>query len=185
MQKCENILLIPQILKAHTCVCDKIGSDAHGKVKGQTAQHWTNTVEGPPCRSRSLTTGDHTEALRQLADDVYHASLAFGTDDVRTSGGYFHMANVFFKLGDADTANSLYDKVRETQSEVLNNQHKNNFVRFMRERIESCFHVWLKLLEWGETFVDSRFIATGLTFGALGTKLYLFSLYHRDLTCHR
>ena len=55
--------------------------------------------------------GEYTEALRQLADDVYHSSLAFGTDDIRTSGGYFHMANIFHKQDQMDTANSLYEKV--------------------------------------------------------------------------
>ena len=55
--------------------------------------------------------GEYQEALRQLADDIYHSSLAYGTDDIHTSGGYYHMANIFFKEGQTETANSLYEKV--------------------------------------------------------------------------
>ncbi|KAK2172784.1 hypothetical protein NP493_927g00058 [Ridgeia piscesae] len=55
--------------------------------------------------------GDYPESLNQLGNDIYHSSEAFGTDDIRTSGGYFHMANVFFRLNKMKTADSLYKKV--------------------------------------------------------------------------
>lgn len=55
--------------------------------------------------------GEYEEALRQLADDIYHASEEFGTNDIRTSGGYFHMANVFFRQNRMDIADSLYEEV--------------------------------------------------------------------------
>lgn len=55
--------------------------------------------------------GEYDEALRQLADDIYHSSEEFGTGDIRTSGGYFHMANVFFRQGRMDVADSLYSEV--------------------------------------------------------------------------
>ncbi|XP_076451715.1 zinc finger MYND domain-containing protein 12-like [Babylonia areolata] len=57
--------------------------------------------------------GDFPEALRQLADDIYHASEEYGPDDIRTSGGYFHMANVFFRQGKRDVADSLYRQVTD------------------------------------------------------------------------
>ncbi|XP_025081021.1 zinc finger MYND domain-containing protein 12-like [Pomacea canaliculata] len=57
--------------------------------------------------------GDFPEALRQLADDIYNASEEYGTDDIRTSGGYFHMANVFFRQGKRDIADSLYNQVTD------------------------------------------------------------------------
>ncbi|KAK7094179.1 zinc finger MYND domain-containing protein 12-like [Littorina saxatilis] len=56
---------------------------------------------------------DFPEALRQLADDIYHASEEYGPDDIGTSGGYFHMANVFFRQGKRDVADSLYRQVTE------------------------------------------------------------------------
>ena len=43
---------------------------------------------------------------------IYHASEEFGTDDIRTSGGYFHMGNVFFRQGRMDVADTLYRQVR-------------------------------------------------------------------------
>lgn len=36
-----------------------------------------------------------------------------GTDDIRTSGGYFHMANVFYRQNKLDVAFSLYNQVRQ------------------------------------------------------------------------
>ncbi|XP_033642207.1 zinc finger MYND domain-containing protein 12-like [Asterias rubens] len=55
--------------------------------------------------------GNYEESLRHLADDIFHASEEFGTDDIRTSGGYFHMANVFFRQNHMDVADSLYTRV--------------------------------------------------------------------------
>ncbi|XP_070562027.1 zinc finger MYND domain-containing protein 12-like [Ptychodera flava] len=57
--------------------------------------------------------GNFEESLRQLADDIYHASEEFGTDDIHTSGGYFHMANVFFRQNRMDIADSLYTRVTD------------------------------------------------------------------------
>eukprot|EP00745_Piridium_sociabile_P039368 TRINITY_DN7351_c0_g1_i4.p1 TRINITY_DN7351_c0_g1~~TRINITY_DN7351_c0_g1_i4.p1 ORF type:complete len:364 (+),score=95.56 TRINITY_DN7351_c0_g1_i4:114-1205(+) len=57
--------------------------------------------------------GDFPEALRHLADDIYHASEEYGPDDIRTSGGYFHMANVFFRQGKREVADSLYRQVTD------------------------------------------------------------------------
>ncbi|XP_059167425.1 zinc finger MYND domain-containing protein 12-like [Physella acuta] len=55
--------------------------------------------------------GDIEESLRNFADDIYHSSEEFGTDHIRTSGGYFHMANVFFRQGKMDVADSMYRQV--------------------------------------------------------------------------
>lgn len=63
--------------------------------------------------------GEYDEALRQLADDIYHASEEFGTHDIRTSGGYFHMANVFFRQNRMDIADSLYEEVTNIWYEHL------------------------------------------------------------------
>uniref|UniRef100_A0A8C4UXX6 ZMY12 protein n=1 Tax=Falco tinnunculus TaxID=100819 RepID=A0A8C4UXX6_FALTI len=55
--------------------------------------------------------GDFEQALYHLANDVYLASSTFGLKSIETSGGYFHMANVFFQQNKTDIANSLYAKV--------------------------------------------------------------------------
>lgn len=65
--------------------------------------------------------GEYEEALRQLADDIYHASEQYGTEDIHTSGGYFHMANVFFRQNRMEIANSLYSQVTHIWFEHLLN----------------------------------------------------------------
>nr|XP_015192343.1 PREDICTED: zinc finger MYND domain-containing protein 12 [Lepisosteus oculatus] len=55
--------------------------------------------------------GDLEGALEHLASDVYYASEEFGSDHIVTSGGYFHMANVFFRQNKMDIADSLYTEV--------------------------------------------------------------------------
>ncbi|NXT89263.1 ZMY12 protein, partial [Anhinga rufa] len=55
--------------------------------------------------------GNFEQALYHLANDIYLASSAFGLKSIETSGGYFHMANVFFRQNKMDVANSLYAEV--------------------------------------------------------------------------
>ncbi|KAL8198591.1 UNVERIFIED_CONTAM: hypothetical protein K2H54_017031 [Gekko kuhli] len=57
--------------------------------------------------------GNFEESLYHLANDVFHASCASGTNDVSVSGGYFHMADVFFRQNRMDVADSLYTEVTE------------------------------------------------------------------------
>lgn len=57
--------------------------------------------------------GNYEEALRNLADDIFNASEQYGTDNIGTSGGYFHMANVFFRQNHMDVASSLYGRVTD------------------------------------------------------------------------
>lgn len=63
--------------------------------------------------------GNYPGALSQLADDIYHSSRVHGTDDIRTSGGYFHMANVFYRQNKLDVAFSLYNQVTDIWFEHL------------------------------------------------------------------
>ncbi|XP_074748970.1 zinc finger MYND domain-containing protein 12, partial [Strix uralensis] len=53
------------------------------------------------------------QALYHLANDIYLASSMFGLKSVETSGGYFHMANIFFRQNKMDIANSLYAEVTD------------------------------------------------------------------------
>jgi len=48
---------------------------------------------------------------RVIVVQVYYASEEFGPDDIRTSGGYFHMADVFDQQGNVTVAQSLYRQV--------------------------------------------------------------------------
>lgn len=58
-----------------------------------------------PTHQRRYTAREkYPEALRILADDVYHSSVAFGPESSQTAGGYYLMADVFDKYGDTDTS---------------------------------------------------------------------------------
>jgi len=65
--------------------------------------------------------GDYENAERMFAEDIYHGSLEWGTSDINTSGGYFHLANVFFRLNKMDIAQSLYGQVTDNYFNYLVN----------------------------------------------------------------
>nr|XP_012290140.1 zinc finger MYND domain-containing protein 12 isoform X1 [Aotus nancymaae] len=67
---------------------------------------------------------NYEEARYHLANDIYFASCAFGTEDIRTSGGYFHLANIFYDLKKLDLADTLYTKVSEIWDAYLNNHYQ-------------------------------------------------------------
>lgn len=41
--------------------------------------------------------GRFDDALKELAQDVYHSSLEMGPEHIDTAGGYYHMATIFFQ----------------------------------------------------------------------------------------
>jgi len=49
---------------------------------------------------------------------IYHASEAYGIEDIRTSGGYFHLGKVFHELSRDDIAESMFDRVIITSRSV-------------------------------------------------------------------
>jgi len=55
---------------------------------------------------------------------IYYASEEFGVDDIRTSGGYFHMAQVFDLQANVLVARSLYDQVTSINQSI----NQNSFV---------------------------------------------------------
>ncbi|XP_052031621.1 zinc finger MYND domain-containing protein 12 isoform X2 [Apodemus sylvaticus] len=65
------------------------------------------------------------EARYHLANDIYFASCAYGTEDVRTSGGYFHLANIFYGLKKMELADTLYTKVSEIWYSYLNSHYQD------------------------------------------------------------
>nr|XP_009931204.1 PREDICTED: zinc finger MYND domain-containing protein 12 [Opisthocomus hoazin] len=72
-------------------------------------QHKLHRSLGLCCAAK----GNFEQALYHLANDVYLASSAFGLKSIETSGGYFHMASVFFRQNKMDVANSLYTEVTD------------------------------------------------------------------------
>ncbi|XP_036599646.1 zinc finger MYND domain-containing protein 12 [Trichosurus vulpecula] len=68
---------------------------------------------------------NYEDARYHLANDIYFASCIYGSDDIRTSGAYFLMANVFFHQKKLDIADSLYTKVTDIWHTFLD-QHIQN-----------------------------------------------------------
>ncbi|XP_072101260.1 zinc finger MYND domain-containing protein 12 isoform X1 [Mobula birostris] len=62
---------------------------------------------------------EYDKALWYFADDIYHATQVFGVSDVHTAGGYYHMANVFYKQEKMDVADSLYSEVTDIWKNFL------------------------------------------------------------------
>ena len=94
-QQCEEFLSLANwsILKNHTC------SNA---LKSQLHRNF----------GKLYTAQDKLEqALKELAKDIYHSSLEVGPEHIDTSGGYFHMANIFYIQNRIDNALAFYDKV--------------------------------------------------------------------------
>lgn len=123
-----SIELVPSyLILAEACI--GLGRSSQAEEYLSQAQ-WT-VVKIPSCSNeiksrlhRNLgmlyaTQTNYTEALRHLADDIYYSSLAFGTDHIKTSGGYFHMANVFFRQNKQDVAFSHYLQVTKIWNEHL------------------------------------------------------------------
>ncbi|KAF7237586.1 Zinc finger MYND domain-containing protein 12 [Varanus komodoensis] len=75
--------------------------------------------------------GNFEDALYHLANDVYFASCAYGTNDVAVSGGHFHMANIFVHQNVLDVANSLYSEVVEIWLRHLGHLIDIHFQAFM------------------------------------------------------
>ncbi|XP_055467228.1 zinc finger MYND domain-containing protein 12 [Psammomys obesus] len=68
---------------------------------------------------------DNQEQARyHLANDIYFASCAFGTEDIRTSGGYFHLANIFHGLEKWELSDTLYTKASQIWHTYLNNHYQ-------------------------------------------------------------
>jgi len=63
--------------------------------------------------------GNFDDALTELAESIYQASWAYGVNDVKTSGAYFHMANIYYQQDKMDVAFSIFDHVVDIWHERL------------------------------------------------------------------
>ncbi|XP_075045992.1 zinc finger MYND domain-containing protein 12 [Mixophyes fleayi] len=57
--------------------------------------------------------GQFEDSLYYLSNDVYYGSTVSGPNNITTSGGYFHMANIFFRQNKMVIADSLYSEVTD------------------------------------------------------------------------
>merc|ERR1712113_602535 len=61
----------------------------------------------------------YNEALQAFATDIYHSSLEFGPENIRSAPSYFHMGRVFQSHQKSDRATSFYSKVMEVYTSFL------------------------------------------------------------------
>ncbi|XP_063799013.1 zinc finger MYND domain-containing protein 12 [Pseudophryne corroboree] len=57
--------------------------------------------------------GQFEDSLYHLSNNVYYASTVSGPNDISTSGGFFQMANIFFRQNKMVIADSLYTEVTD------------------------------------------------------------------------
>lgn len=63
--------------------------------------------------------GEHHEALKSFAEDVYHCSMEYGPEDVRTSLGYYNLSKVFQGVGDIERSLSCNIAVVDIWMEAM------------------------------------------------------------------
>jgi tetratricopeptide (TPR) repeat protein len=61
----------------------------------------------------------YNEALQAFATDIYHSSLEFGPENIRSAPSYFHMGRVFQSHQKSDRASSFYAKVVDIYTSFL------------------------------------------------------------------
>ncbi|KAI6073808.1 Zinc finger MYND domain-containing protein 12 [Aix galericulata] len=118
----SSVQLVPAyLLLAEACV----GVGHHLQASKYLSQAQWIVLRTPDCSAavqhrlhRSLgllcaAEGNFEQALYHLANDIYLASSTFGLKSIETSGGCFHMANVFFHQNKMDIADSLYAEVTD------------------------------------------------------------------------
>ena len=88
------------------------GKGGTGPVRGRGNFLHETEGERRPCASweKELCVQLQPSVLILLMQ-IYHASEEYGIEDIRTSGGYFHLGKVFHELSRDDIAESMFDMV--------------------------------------------------------------------------
>merc|ERR1712194_304130 len=61
----------------------------------------------------------YNEALQAFATDIYHSSLEYGPENIRSAPSYFHMGRVFQSHQKSDRAASFYAKVVDVYTSFM------------------------------------------------------------------
>ncbi|GMH87027.1 hypothetical protein TrVE_jg13489 [Triparma verrucosa] len=163
-QQCEEFLSLANwsILKNPNC-SDAIRSQLHRNFgKLYTAQDKLD------------------EALKELAKDIYHSSLEVGPEHIDTSGGFFHMANIFYIQNKIDNALAFYDKVVDVWYKFLGLVRNNAELAetFSEAQLREGIEMLEKIMQTRVKLLGDAHIATGEVKYTVGL-LYLF-LGERD-----
>jgi len=158
-QQCEEFLSLANwsILKNHTC------SNA---LKSQLHRNF----------GKLYTAQDKLEqALKELAKDIYHSSLEVGPEHIDTSGGYFHMANIFYIQNRIDNALAFYDKVVDIWYKFLGLVRNNAELTetFSESQLREGIEMLERIMQTRIKLLGDAHIATGEVKYTVGL-LYLF-----------
>ena len=158
-QQCEEFLSLANwsILKNHTC------SNA---LKSQLHRNF----------GKLYTAQDKLEqALKELAKDIYHSSLEVGPEHIDTSGGYFHMANIFYIQNRIDNALAFYDKVVDIWYKFLGLVRNNAELAetFSESQLREGIEILERIMQTRIKLLGDAHIATGEVKYTVGL-LYLF-----------
>ena len=85
-----------------------VNAMTHGLNSSQTLFHTYASIQGKL-----------SEALNAFAEDVYHCSLEYGTEDARSAVGYYNLGKVFSNKGEDEKAAAVNDMVVKIWSEAL------------------------------------------------------------------
>ncbi|XP_064394306.1 zinc finger MYND domain-containing protein 12-like [Halichondria panicea] len=95
-----------------------------------------------------------SEARRHFAEDIYQSSVAYNLDAIQTSGGYYHMGQVFLKEKKTDIAISLHNQVLDAWkahlSSLVHEKPGSKGQLDVAERAEA-FSMLHSIREWRES----------------------------------
>lgn len=95
--------------------------------------------------------GKYQDALYQLANDIYFASLDYGPEHTATVGGYFYMGNIFLAQGDAASALAMYARVVQIWQAALSSHSGINTPRMDEAQQTECQQMMIKILSARES----------------------------------
>jgi tetratricopeptide (TPR) repeat protein len=84
----------------------------------------TNMMRAQLCRLYGqlyALQGKHVQALQSFAEDVYYCSLEYGTQDVRTSLGFYNLGKVFESKGEQEKCGRCCEQVLDIWLNALIN----------------------------------------------------------------
>ena len=121
--------------------------------------------------------GNYSDALLQLAHDIYYSSLEAGPEHIDTAGGYYYLASVFLLQEKIEHALANFDKVIDIWYKFLINlrQHPQEKISdYLGEaQIGEATEMMKKILETRSKYLSSTHIATGEAAYSLAILLHI------------
>ncbi|KAJ3026103.1 UNVERIFIED_CONTAM: Zinc finger MYND domain-containing protein 12, partial [Siphonaria sp. JEL0065] len=85
-------------------------------LKAPDCEHWIRSQMHRNFGMLYASQEEYGEALTQLAQDIYYASLEKGPENILVLGGFFQLGNVFHKQGKLEQANvEVLDEAQQAE----------------------------------------------------------------------